>query len=64
MTVSLELAPQPLHCGRDKFVAGPALSSLFDGAAWRRLKADEALFSPENPGMVAIDSSRACLRSL
>jgi CRP/FNR family transcriptional regulator, cyclic AMP receptor protein len=50
MTDAILLAPQPLHCGRGKFVAGPVLSSLFDGAALRRLKADEALFVAGDPG--------------
>src|SRR5262245_19920684 len=49
MTDAILLAPQPLHCGRGKFVAGPVLSSLFDGAALRRLKADDALFVAGDP---------------
>ena len=44
MTDAIELAPQ-LRCrGRAKFVSEPVSSSLFAGAAPRRLKVDEALF--------------------
>jgi CRP-like cAMP-binding protein len=50
MTNTLQLAPQPPQCAREKFVAKPLSNSLFEGATSLRLKADEALFVAGDPG--------------
>ena len=55
MTDAIELAPELRCSGRAKFVFEPVSSSLFAGAAPRRLKADEALF-------VAGQSGDGCYR--
>ena len=50
MTDTVQLAPEPPYSGSDNFVAEPLSSSLFEGAASRRLKPDEALFVAGEPG--------------
>src|SRR5262245_7151969 len=44
MTGALQLAPQPLHCERDKFVAECISNSLFEGAPRVLFKDNEAVF--------------------
>jgi CRP/FNR family cyclic AMP-dependent transcriptional regulator len=49
MTDAVQLA-QPRYCERGMFAAEPMSASLFEGAASRRLKADEPLFVAGEPG--------------
>ena len=59
---TIELAPQRLRRGLAKFVSEPQSSSLFAGAASRRLKADEALFVIGEPGDGCYQLERGLLK--